>query len=458
MKLKLQLFLIAILALVALVVAIPTISFTYRDKSYEITNPNPTDLNLQLIQDSFSYKPALDIQGGSKVVYDVDLKTFEGDKVQKFKQVEETIARRMALIGLRDFEFTSFYNLEDEVFQLHLTTPEELETTLVQVLSSPGNLDVLIDDPEAPQDPEAETASITDGRRSSGITNEDILSMSVISDSRIYSGDPETPNNFGLEIIFKPEAKQKLQLALLSNISTGTPLIFSLDGSFVALQASGYYMDPYQDHDRILLYTTLVDSKLNNAVLGAVMSSPSLDTIVVANPAVVVNPTYGSDALQNAKLITIALIGFMTLLTVVILRKKSIYVIVASFIFAVVNIALHKILNLNPSLSLIFATQLIVTLFVLEQIITVLRVNKFDKKSKLLEEYVESNTLRGWRPIFNVLILVPLIIFFENLLTASVNQFIQVIIMGVLVWQIYKIVFFVPLFKLFMRPIKSAKK
>ncbi len=458
MKLKLQLFLIAVLALVALVVAIPTISFTYKDKSYEITNPNPTDLNLQLIQDSFSYKPALDIQGGSKVVYDVDLKTFEGDKVQKFKQVEETIARRMGLIGLRDFEFTSFYNLEDEVFQLHLTTPEELETTLVQVLSSPGNLDVLVDDPEAPQDPEAETASITDGRRSSGITNDDILGMSVISDSRIYSGDPETPNNFGLEIVFKPEAKQKLQLALLSNISTGTPLIFSLDGSFVALQASGYYMDPYQDHDRILLYTTLVDSKLNNAVLGAVMSSPSLDTIVVANPAVVVNPTYGSDSLQNAKLITIALIGFMTLLTVVILRKKSLYVIMASFIFAVVNIALHKILNLNLSLSLIFATQLIVTLFILEQITTVLRVNKFDKKSKLLEEYVESKTLRGWRPIFNILILVPLIIFFENLLTASVNQFIQVIIMGVLVWQIYKIVFFVPIFKLFMRPIKSAKK
>lgn len=458
MKLKLQLFLVTILALVALVVAIPTISFTYKDKSYEITNPNPTDLNLQLIQDSFSYKPALDIQGGSKVVYDVDLTTYEGDKVQKFQQVEETIARRMALIGLRDFEFTSFYNLEDEVFQLHLTTPEELETTLVQVLSSPGNLDVLIDDPEAPQDPEAETASITDGRRSSGITNDDILSMSVVSDSRIYSGDPETPNNFGLEIVFKPEAKQKLQLALLSNISTGTPLIFSLDGSFVALQASGYYMDPYQDHDRILLYTTLVDSKLNNAALGAVMSSPSLDTVVVANPAVAVNPLYGSDALQNAKLITIALIGFVTLLTVVILRKKSLYVIMASFIFAVVNIALHKILNLNLSLSLIFATQLIVTLFVLEQIITVLRVNKFDKKSKLLEEYVESNTLRGWRPIFNVLILVPLIIFFENLLTASVNQFIQVIIMGVLVWQIYKIVFFVPLFKLFMRPIKSAKK
>lgn len=458
MKLKLQLFLIAVLALVALVVAIPTISFTYKDKSYEITNPNPTDLNLQLIQDSFSYKPALDIQGGSKVVYDVDLTTYEGDKVQKFQQVEETIARRMALIGLRDFEFTSFYNLEDEVFQLHLTTPEELETTLVQVLSSPGNLDVLIDDPEAPQDPEAETASITDGRRSSGITNDDILSMSVVSDSRIYSGDPETPNNFGLEIVFKPEAKQKLQLALLSNISTGTPLIFSLDGSFVALQASGYYMDPYQDHDRILLYTTLVDSKLNNAVLGAVMSSPSLDTVVVANPAVGVNPTYGNDALQNAKLITIALIGFMTLLTFVILRKKSLYVIMASFIFAVVNITLHKILNLNLSLSLIFATQLIVTLFILEQITTVLRVNKFDKKSKLLEEYIESNTLRGWRPIFNVLILVPLIIFFENLLTASVNQFIQVIIMGVLVWQIYKIVFFVPLFKLFMRPIKSAKK
>jgi hypothetical protein len=458
MKFKVQLFFIAILAFVALVIAIPTISFTYKDKSYEITNPNPTDLNLQIIQDSFSYKPALDLQGGSLVVFDIDLKNHEGDKVEKFKQVEETIARRMALIGLRDFEFTSFYNLEDEVFQLHLTTPEEIETTLVQILSSPGILDVLIDDPEALENAETESVSITDGRRSSGITNSDILSMSVISDSRIYSGDPETPNNFGLEIVFKPESKQKLQMALLSNISTGTPLIFSLDGSFVALQASGYYMDPYQEHDRILLYTTLVDSKLNNAVLGAVMSSPSLDTTVIANPSVVVSPTYGNDALLNAKLITVALVGFLTLLVVVILRKRALYVVMATFLFAIINITLHKILNLNLSLSLIFALQLLVTLFILEQIFTVLKVNNFKKNTKLLEEFIESYSLNGWRPIFSVLILVPLIIFFENLLTASVNQFIQVIIMGVLVWQIYKIIFFVPIFKLFMRPIKIAKK
>ena len=458
MKFKLQLFLIAILTFVALMIAIPTISFTYKDKSYEITNPNPTDLNLQLIQDSFSYKPALDLQGGSTVVFDVDLKSYEGDKVEKFRKVEETIARRMALIGLKDFEFTSLYNLEDELFQLHLTTPEEIEASLIQVISSPGVLEVLVDDPESLNNDETASGSLTDGRRSSGITNSDIQSMRIVSDSRIYSSDPEAPNNFGLEIILKPESKQKLQLALLSNISTGTPLIFSLDGSFVALQASGYYMDPNQEHDKVLLYTTLVDSRLNNAVLGAVMSSPSLDTTVIANPSVVLNPTLGNDSLMYAKIITLALVGFLSFLVLVILRKKSLFVLIATFIFSIINIALHKFLNLNLSLSLIFATQLIVTLFILEQILIVLKVNKLDKKSKLLEEFAESYSLKGWKPIFSVLILIPLIIFFENLLTASVNQFVQVIIMGVLVWQIYKIVYFIPIFKLFMNPIKGAKK
>ena len=458
MKIKLQLFVITVFAFISLIVAIPTVSFTFRDKSYEITNPNPSDLNLQLIQDSFSYKPALDLQGGSKVVFDVDLEGYEGDKIEEFKLVEEAIARRMALIGLRDFEFTSFYNLEDNVFQLHLTTPEQIDANLVQVLSSPGVLEVLVDDPEALQDDQSENTSITAGRKSSGITNDDILSMSVISDSRIYSSDPETPNNFGLEIIFKPEAKQKLQLALLSNISTGTPLIFSLDGSFVAIQANGYYMDPYQEHDKILLYTTLADSKLNNSVIGAVMSSPSLDTTVIANPSVSVKPTYGSNALINTKIITLSLIGFLTFVTIVLLRKKSFYVILSTFIFALINIALHKILNLNLSLSLIFATQLIVTVFLLEQILLVLKVSKFERKPKVLEEFAETHSLKGWRSIFSVLILVPLVIFFENLLTASINQYIQVIIMGVLVWQIYKIVFFVPLFKIFVSPNQSAKK
>lgn len=458
MKQKLQLLIIFILAFVAFVIAVPTLTFTFNGKSYEITNPNPQDINLELIQENISYNPSLDLQGGTTTIYNVDLTNFEGDKLEKFRQVEETIARRMALIGLRDFEFTSFYNLGDSVFQLHLTTPEEIESSLVQVLSSPGVLDVLVDDPEAQSDNDAQEVSITDGRRSAGITNSDIQSIKVISDSRIYSSDPETPNNFGLEVTLKPESKQKLQLALLSNISTGTPLIFSLDGSFVALQASGYYMDPYQEQDKILLYTTLLDTRLNNAVIASVMSSPSLDVNVSANPPIRLMPFYGEYALQNAKLITLTLTGFLILLISVILKKRSLYVFVSVFLFALINIALHKILNLNLSVSLIFATQLLVLVFTLEQISLVIKASKVKVKTKLLEEFEESTALQGWRPILGLIILVPIIVFFENLLTASINQFIQVIILGVLIWQIYKILMFLPLFKIFMKPNNGAKK
>ncbi len=450
---KLQALLALVFFIVAVSIAIPTISFQFRGKIYEITNINPVDFISGLITQYFEYRPALDLQGGYKVVLDVYLQGVEDNKLEQFRETEKIIAQRMAIIGLRDFELTSFYNLEDEVFQLHLTTPEPIDSNIIQVLTSPGELDILVDDPEAEQSEQSATGSILDGRKSAGITNEDILSVKVVSDSRIYTSDPKQPNNFGLLLVVKPEAKEALQEALLANTSSNMPLIFTLDGSIVAVQASGYYINPYEKTDRLLLYTLFDDTKLNNSVLAATMGTPNLEPLVIAGETLRINPVLGEQALYNLKVVTGSVLLIISVALLVVMGRKSFYVLVALYVYLAVFIALQKILNLNLSLALVSASMVMTFAFLLNQIILIISSTKFTSSKKDMEEFIEKYTLGGWRAIIYIAVIAPIAMFFDNLLTVSVNQFIQVILLGVLVWLIYKIAFFRVIFNLFSKNI-----
>jgi len=445
---KLQVLLALVIFVVAVAIAVPTLSFSFHGKIYELTNVNPIDINTDLITDYFEYKPALDLQGGYTVIFDVNLLDFSDNKLEQFRKTEEIIARRMALIGLRDFELTSFYNLDDEIFQLHLTTSEEIDESIIQILSSPGKLDVLVDDPEAAQDEENLTGSILDGRKSADITNDDILSVKVVSDSRIYTSDPEQPNNFGLLVVVKPESKDALQNALIANAGSNMPLIFTLDESMVAVQASGYYLNPYDRNDRLMLYTLFADTKLNNSVIAAAMSTPNLEATVIAGETIRVSPGLGDQALQNLKMASLVVFVIINLSLLVFMKRKSFYVLAAMYIYLAVFIALQKMLNLNLSLALVAGSMVMVFAFLLNQIILITSSAKLKSSKKDLEEFVEKNSLGGWKAIFSIIVITPAVIFFENLLTVSANQFIQVIILGVLVWLIYKIIFFKVAFNL----------
>jgi len=448
---KIQALLAFIIFIITIVIAIPTINFNFRGKNYVISNINPADLNLNLVQNDYSYQPALDLQGGYTIVFDVELTEYEGDKLAQFKTVEKTLVQRMALIGLRDFEFTSFYNLEDNIFQLHLTTPEEVNSDLVQILTSPGRLDVLVNDPEAEVDAESENSTIFDGRKSAEISNSDILKVKVVSDSRIYSSDPEQPNNFGLEVTFKSESRQKLQNALISNYSTGTPLIFTLDGSLVAIQASGQQLNPLQENDTLLLYTFFSDTKLNNSVIGAVMASENLDTMVSAGESIRTSPTLGESALRNIKYISLAVIVIFPAILTLLLKTKSIYVNTAVFIYMLLMITSQKILNLNLSFALVEATYLMLGAFIIGQVHLIILADRHTSSQKSLKEFIEKYTLSGWKAVLSIFTTVPVVLYFQNLLTASVNQFVEVIILGTVILLLYKIFFFPVLFKLFVK-------
>ncbi len=419
---------------------------SYNGKNYQIRNIDPRDVGLDLLEDEFAYKPALDLQGGYSISFDVDLSEQEEMKLEKYEEVKSVISQRMALIGFKDFDFTSFINQDANVYRLDLITPDPIDENLAMILSSPGKLQVLVDDPEADEE-NIDSSTIYPGKKVVDISNEDIASVKVISDSRIFSTDPETPNNFGLEIIFKSESKSKLSNALITNYSSNTPLIFSLDNSIIAVQASGYQIDPFSDNDSLMVYTLLADTRLNNSVLAAVIDSPSIDTPVMADSTIKMLPQLGPTAMTNAKVITLLVAMLFHVAMIFYYRKRSIFAIISVDIFVILLISLQKILNFNLSLSLVISSVIITSYFTM-YIVGI--AEKMRSQSVSLKNFLESKDFEkftSWKLIFSLLVIIPCILFFENLLTVSVNQFIQGIIIGVIVWLLFRYFYLIPLIK-----------
>lgn len=443
---KLQIALLTLATIIAFAIAIPSIEASYNGKNYQIRNLDPRDLRLDLLEDEFAYKPALDLQGGYSITFDVDLSEQVEMKLEKYEEVKSVISQRMALIGFKDFDFTSFVNQDENIYRLDLITPDPIDENLATILSSPGRLQVLVDDPEADQE-KIDSSVIYPGKKVVDISNEDIAGVRVISDSRIYSTDAKTPNNFGLEIIFKPEAKSKLSSALITNYSSSTPLIFSLDNSIVAVQASGYQIDPFSDNDSLLVYTLLADTKLNNSVLAAVMDSPSIETPVMTDSTIKMLPQMGPTALNNTKIVTLLVAVFFHIAIIYYFRRRSMFVILCVDIFVILLIALQKILNFNLSLSLVISSVIITSFFIM-YIIEIAQEMHSQRLS--LRNFIESKGFEkftSWKLIFALLIIIPCIMFFENLLTVSVNQFIQGIILGVIIWLLFRYFYLIPLIK-----------
>jgi hypothetical protein len=443
---KLQIALLTLITILAFAIAIPSLQASYQGKNYQIRNLDPRDIGLDLLEDEFAYKPALDLQGGYSISFDVDLSSQEEMKLEKYEEVKSVISQRMALIGFKDFDFTSYVNQDEDIYRLDLITPDPIDENLAMILSSPGRLQVLVDDPEADQE-NIDSSTIYPGKKVVDISNEDIASVKVVSDSRIFSTDPETPYNFGLEIVFKPESKSKLGSALITNYSNNIPLIFSLDNSIVAVQASGYQIDPFSDNDSLLVYTLLADTQLNNSVLAAVIDSPSIETQVMAGSTIKMLPQMGPSALTNLKIITAVLVVLFHIAMVFYFRRRSLFVILSVDIFVVLLIALQKILNFNLSMSLIISSVAITSYFVM-YIIGI--AQKISTQRLSLKNFLEAKgfeKLTSWKLIFCLLILIPIIIFFENLLTVSVNQFIQGIILGVIIWLLFRYFYLLPIIK-----------
>ena len=448
---KLQTLLAIIVFIIAVSIAVPSFSFSLPSniaggRSFNVRNIELSDFGVDTPVTGFNYQPALDLQGGSALTYrltfDENLSTEE--RSSQFNQTKDIIATRMALIGLKDYEFTTFINEKDNIYKIVLITPTELEENLAQVIISPGVLDVLIGTKAEEENPEESANTLFPGTKSSGITNSDISRMRVVSDSRVFSNDPENPNNFGLEIAFTNDGEKKVIDALIENSGSNYPLIFTLDGALVATQTGGQQLNVAQGLNNFLLYTYFADNEINNAVIGAVMTTPNISTDIQIESTTKISPTLGEKALSNLKLAVPVSALAVYFLLLLIARKKGLYIAISAAIFSVLLIAVQKSTAMNLSFALITSFITILLIFSHSQVRIIHNAFKL-KSKKQLNEFIENNSLSTWESITRLIVIILLILFLTNLLTVSANQFVQTILSGLVVWVLFKALFLKPL-------------
>lgn len=358
---------IIILFLVVFILAIgistPNFEFEVGDRTVSVRGLEPGDLRLESIFSKFAFNPSLDFEGGIVTVLEVELlATDEEEKIREFEETKDIVAQRLSALRLGDFRLTSYYNTQNDVFELHLLTPEQVDPNILGLLLSNGRLGFWIQDEDAePTEEEQQLNPFFAGRKELDLSNEDIEGVRIISDSRIYIQDPSQPFDNGLEVKFSDESKPELFEAS----SSRSPILVTVDNSPIAFQASGQIATQIDYGDTILLATLLPDIDVYNSLLSSIMRSTSIDGFVNITESYSSQPhIVGSSKIDITANLAI---GFIMLCSAmgVFFGRRSVSSIVSISFYVAVAIATFQMLNSILSITMIVGFGVAFVYFVL---------------------------------------------------------------------------------------------
>jgi hypothetical protein len=360
-----------LLTIVFFTIAFPTLVVNFNNNLYRFRGWDPVDLNPEFLLQEFRFFPSLDLQGGNIATLSVDLSDVnEAERETKLEEIKNIIFLRLLKINPGYFELHSSFSAELQEYNLLLKLPEKIDENLLSILISPGQSVFWVEDtsiteeiPEeiAQQDPLA-------GRKATDLNNEDIASVTIVSDARCYFNDPSAPKNFCLKILFKPDSKSEFIEALYASPTGQVPLLLLVDNFPVAVQAQGQFYSGVTPDRELLLYTVVADTWLANAVLGSIVSDSSLDRNVSLTSINTIDPLLGINTLSNLKMAIFSALIAISVLLYIYFRKRSGFAILAIIIFLIYDIAFMKIFNLVIDLPLIagfLASFLIYLMFII---------------------------------------------------------------------------------------------
>lgn len=343
--------------------SIPSFGFNLGSKHVEVRGLNPEDIGLQNYFSKFSFNPSLDFEGGTETILKIDIEASDDEKkLIEFERTRNIIATRLQSLRLGDFNLKSYYNLEEDDFQLHLRTSDPIDQAVLGILLTNGNVGLWIEDSEIEvSEEEAQLNPFFAGRRQLEVNNSNILSVGIISDSRIYIQDANEPNEHGFEIKFDQNAVPELYEAALSRV----PILITIDNSPVAVQATGQLATETDYGDTILAASLFTDEDLLNSILRAVMATPTINGFVDVAQSYSVGPELGNGF--RTEVMANFAIGFVMLCCAfgVFFKRRSIGAIVSLFFYITLSIALFQLLNSILSIAVIIGFMIAIVFFVI---------------------------------------------------------------------------------------------
>jgi len=410
---RIRLIFTVLVTIIAVLIAVPTITFTLGDQNHRIRGINPEDLNSSFLTPEFGFRPSLDFQEGIVTEFDVELDVLpERDREDTLTRIRNIIFRRLQLAGFADFELDSFHNHEAVEYKLVMRTAEPISPLLLNLLAQRGELSAWIDDPtvDRAEATEEELQNPFFGRSQTGISNEDIESAAVVSDSNIYLFDPATPQNFGIRLVYRPESASSYITAAQQSAGA-TPILYAIDNEPVAFQTPGQVFNILSPTRTSLLVTLNEDTRQANSVIAAVLGTPTVDFPVTPIDQQPLTPRYGDVTLSVLQIGSV--VGFLLLQAVfwVYFRKQALFSFVMQALFAVWGLALMKMFTLTLSLATLLGFLAGFSMFMIFMGYLLVRLRDFagDGYTKDELQQVHSETISGYRN-FSIALLIAVLV------------------------------------------------
>lgn len=411
---KIRLLFTVIVTLVTLLIAVPTITFTLGDENKRIRGINPEDLNSSFITSEFGFRPSLDFQEGYATEFNVQLDVLPvRDRSATLNRIRNIIYRRLQLSGIADFELDSLENHETGEYKLVLKSSEQINILLLDLLVQRGELSAWIDDPTV-DTAEATEEDLQDPfftRQQTGITNDDIESASVVSDSRIFLFDPSTPQNYGIRLVYRPESTNSYVNAAQQSVGSTSPILYAIDSNPIAFQTPGQIYDPLNPGRTSLLVTLNEDTRQTNAIIASVMGTPTINFPVSLLDQQVLQSRYGGVTVSVLQIGSVVGFVLLQLAFWVFFRKQALFSLVMQSLFAVWGLALMKMFTLTLSLGTLLGFLSGFSMFMIFMGFLLVRLRDFasDGYSKDELAQVHSETVKSFRNFSIVLLLIILI-------------------------------------------------
>jgi len=374
---KIKLIVIAVISIIAFAISIPTISFSINDRDYQIRGFKLADVSQNKILGDFSFQKSLELHGGNRYTYEISLQNNDSQHIQEVTdRVMEIMEARLYFLNLGEYKIYSLIegDKSQPKAQIIVEVAYEVDSEIMRKLANRGEVEAWTIDYERlygtssinVEGAESETPEMVDPyagtffetRKQEYFKNEDIAFVSIVSDSRVFMDNtvvsmlpendyfPEestTPLNFGLKLHVSEDAKQRFLIMLSSNPRGLSPVIFSIDGEPVALQASGDTSSTNQAPDSILLYTFGDDTLIYNNSIAAFFSTPIIETTTYLTDVSVIAALLGDGIYRD--MIIVLSIGLLLsqIVWIYYFKKRSKFGVIVNIIFAIWNIGLLKL-------------------------------------------------------------------------------------------------------------------
>lgn len=358
-----------LLTILALIIAIPTFNFSLGDKSIEVRDLDPQDIYQNNIIDQFEFTGSLDFYNYKLATFSADLsKLTEEEAQKKLNAAMLVMDARLQKLDASHYQLSSQFDRKNKIFKVILRYSGQLSNNELAFLGSVGEVAVWVVNPEATVDTSTDKKSedplkgtIFENRQRGLLTNDDILSAKVISDSRIFLADYlqtylpagsseqitfNTPNNFGINLRVKQSALYNMASALSTNPYGVAPVLVTIDGQPIGLQASGQTYNVYSLEDNLLLFTLSDDTYAINALIASIISSPVNQTALTLEKVENSTPFFGVNVAQ--RLMASASIGLVIVaaFSLLVFRRQAKLMISMLIVFPIWTVALLKIFGL----------------------------------------------------------------------------------------------------------------